>query len=542
MDGSGESLGEGELRRTMRDLVALSTLPALWAGYDTRSIAGSLGDVLLKILDTDFVFVTVRQVDREPVSVCRGAGGRDTHAPALLEEMTPWIEGHRSGPPELRHPDDGAPLYAALSRFGHSGDDGVVVAASRREGFPGEVDRLLLGVGANQTATVLQRKRSEEALRDEAARKDDFLAILGHELRNPLGPIRNSLEILERAEGDPEQHRRARQIMHRQLVHLTRLVDDLLDVSRISRGKIQLRRERLDVVQLVRETVEDHRAAIAEAGLRLELELPSQPSWLEGDRVRLAQALGNLLENSCKFSDRGGRVQVSLHTEGGEAELRVADDGVGIAAEELPDVFEPFGQSLSAQDRSRTGLGLGLAVVKSLVELHGGTVEVSSAGSERGAEFTLRLPLVEDQRAAPAEAPSATAPAAAMDHSILLIEDNLDAAEALGELLRLNGHRVEVAHDGEQGVSKARDLRPDVVLCDIGLPGAMDGYDVARSVRRDPSVSDAFLVALTGFGQDSDRKLAREAGFDAHLTKPADPSALERLLAERRAPAEATER
>lgn len=530
----------------MRDLVALSTLPALWAGYDARRIAGSLGDVLLKILDLDFLLVTVRQVDREPVSVHRSAGGRGTGAPVLLEEMAPWIEGQRSGPPELRHPDDGAPLYAALARFGHSGDDGVVVAVSRRDGFPGEVERLLLSVAANQTATVLQRQRNEEALRDEAARKDDFLAILGHELRNPLAPIRNSLEILELAEGDPELHRRARQIMHRQLVHLTRLVDDLLDVSRISRGKIQLRTERLDFVGLVRETVEDHRSTITEAGLRLELDVPPGPVWLDGDRVRLAQALGNLLENACKFSDRGGRVTVSLHTEGEEAVLGVADDGVGIVAGDLLHVFEPFGQSLSARDRGRTGLGLGLAVVKSLVELHGGTAEVSSAGPGRGTELTLRVPLLEDQladqSAMPVEAPRATEPAAARDHRILLIEDNLDSAQALGELLRLNGHRVELAHDGEQGVSKAKELRPDVVLCDIGLPGAMDGYDVARSVRRDPSVSAAFLVALTGFGQDSDRKRAREAGFDAHLTKPTDPSVLERLLAEQRAPAEPSER
>jgi len=381
---------------------------------------------------------------------------------------------------------------------------------------------------------ITDRKVWEEALRKAARRKDEFLAMLGHELRNPLAPIRSSLHVLGMENADETQTVRARATIERQVLHLTRLVDDLLDVSRISQGKILLRKERVDLAELLRATVEDHRGTLTAGGLSLEVRLPPEPLWVHGDPTRLAQALGNVLHNAGKFTDTGGRVAVAAALEEPESGPRTAvvsvrDTGIGIAPEVLAELFEPFSQAPPGLDRGRGGLGLGLAVVRRLVELHGGTVAASSAGADRGTEIRLRLPLDSERAAVAALQP--VAPPVHRSRRCLIIEDNRDAAESMAALLELSGHEVTVAHDGTEGVARARLIQPEVVVCDIGLPGGLDGYAVARALRADPELAGCRLIALTGYGQEEDQRRAREAGFDVHLTKPADPEVLRRLIA-----------
>jgi two-component system CheB/CheR fusion protein len=377
---------------------------------------------------------------------------------------------------------------------------------------------------------IEDRKQAENALREAARRKDEFLAMLGHELRNPLAPIRNCLHVLRMPNTSAPQAERALDTVDRQVVHLTRLVDDLLDVSRISQGKILLRKERLDLVELVRSTVEDHREALTAAGLALELDLAPEPLWVTGDSTRLAQSVGNVLHNALKFTDRGGRVEVGVSTAEDTVVVSVRDDGIGIEPELLARLFEPFSQATPGLDRARGGLGLGLALVRRLLELHGGAVEATSAGSGTGTEIRLRLPL--ERRPVPVRDTGGSETAPAGSRRCLVIEDNADAAESLALLLQLQGHEVEVAHDGVAGVEKGRVFLPDVVICDIGLPGALDGYGVARAFRDDPDLRGVRLIALTGYGQEDDQRRAREAGFDVHVTKPADPNTLKRLLAD----------
>jgi PAS domain S-box-containing protein len=377
---------------------------------------------------------------------------------------------------------------------------------------------------------ITAQKRTEEALHEAARRKDEFLAMLGHELRNPLAPIRNCLLILEQPGATPEQAGRARQTLERQVQHLTRLVDDLLDVSRISQGKILLRTGRLDLVALVRTAVEDHRASATDAGETLALDLPDRPLWVKGDPTRLAQCVGNVLHNAVKFTERGGRIDVAVRAEDGHAVVSVQDTGVGVDPETLGRLFEPFSQADSGIDRSRGGLGLGLALVKRLVELHGGTASAHSEGLGQGTRVEIRIPLQEG-RDEP-EAPARRGENSRRARRCLLIEDNADAAETMGLLLELYGHEVRIAGDGREGLEMARRFLPEVVLCDIGLPNGLDGYEVARQMRQDPSLRGMSLIALTGYGQEEDQRRAREAGFDVHLTKPADPKKLEHLLAE----------
>lgn len=375
-----------------------------------------------------------------------------------------------------------------------------------------------------------QRQRTlVEALREASLRKDEFLAMLSHELRNPLAPVRNSIYILDHAPCGSEQERRAKRVIDRQIGHMVRLVDDLLDITRISRGKIQLQRESIELVELVRRTVDDHRSVFERSEVALELQLCKGPVWVDGDATRLSQVVGNLLQNAAKFSGPGGHTRVSVDVASANALVRVRDDGMGIAPEILPRLFDPFTQAESTLDRSRGGLGLGLALVKGLVELHGGNVQAASAGPGQGAEFTIRLPIARSPRRAE-PLPGRSAPPHA--RRVLVIEDNTDAAESLKEALELRDHDVEIAHSGPDGLDKARAFLPDVVVCDIGLPG-MDGYEVARAIRAEPALRSTRLVALTGYASPDDRRRASDAGFDRHLAKPPDLMALERMLHER---------
>jgi PAS domain S-box-containing protein len=442
---------------------------------------------------------------------------------------------------EFIHPDwveAGEEVRRSIQQTGHwEGEfpmrraDGTIVWADYRSRFDGEH---LLGMARDITG----RKRAEEALRESAERlreadrrKDEFLAMLAHELRNPLAPIRNAAEVLRRIAPDEPRLLQVREMIDRQVTHMAHLVDDLLDVSRISRGKILLRSRRLDLNALVRATVEDHRSLLEGSGLRLELELPQAPVWMAGDPTRLSQMVGNLLQNAEKFTNPGGRVRVSLGVdrEAGRAVLAVEDSGIGMEPEILSRLFEPFSQADGSLDRSRGGLGLGLALVKGLVDLHGGEIRAESAGKERGSTFTLRLPL-DGEPEAPREETAAKGEGRPL--RILIVEDNRDAADSLRMLLDLAGYQVEVAYTGSEALERAHRFHPEVALCDIGLPGGMDGYALARTLRGREDTAGLHLIAISGYGQEEDQRQARESGFDRHLIKPVDPEALMRLLEE----------
>lgn len=373
-----------------------------------------------------------------------------------------------------------------------------------------------------------QRGRMEAMIEAER-RKNEFIAILSHELRNPLAPIRAGLDILEHVAPGSQPAHRALQVIQRQVGHLAHLVDDLLDISRIARGRIELRPAPIELGEIARRVVDDHRALFAERGVALELVQAPEPLPVQGDETRLSQAIGNLLGNAVKFTPRGGRTTVSLETDHarGQALVRVTDTGRGIASDVLPHLFEPFSQADTSLDRSLGGLGLGLILVKGLVALHGGSVAVASEGPGRGATFTLALPL----RTTPAAQLSAPGAArGAPPRRVLVIDDNVDLAELLGGALGLRGHEVAIANDGTEGLARARVFQPEVIVCDIGLPG-MDGYAVARAVRADPALSHVRLVALSGYAADHDVARARDAGFEAQLAKPAAIADIERALA-----------
>jgi signal transduction histidine kinase/ActR/RegA family two-component response regulator len=370
------------------------------------------------------------------------------------------------------------------------------------------------------------RRAASEALRESDRRKSEFLAMLSHELRNPLAPIRTALRLLDEAEGSPDATRRARAVLERQTGHLVKLVDDLLDVTRISRGRIELRRARLDLRDVVRRTCDDHRGLLERGGVALRCDVGPDPLWVEADETRVAQVVGNLLHNATKFTPPGGSVEVVLRASAGTAEVRVSDTGAGLEPEQLAMLFEPFAQAPQGLARTRGGLGLGLAIVKGIVEAHGGRVAARSAGRDAGAEFTVALPLAAPPEPRGVEAAPPSVPA----RLVLVVEDNVDAADTLADLLALEGHRVRIAPDGRSGIALARELEPDVVLCDIGLPD-LSGYDVARALREDGALRHVTLVAVTGYAQPADRVRAIEAGFDAHLPKPPPLDLIAELLA-----------
>jgi PAS domain S-box-containing protein len=366
-------------------------------------------------------------------------------------------------------------------------------------------------------------------LREADRRKNEFIAMLAHELRNPLVPIANAVHVLRGASG-PETEERSRAMIERQLLHMVRLIDDLLDVSRISRGKIEMRFERFDFAAGTREVLSDFREECARHGLALEERIAQAPMAVLGDRVRLSQVLTNILRNAIKFTDPGGRISVELDRQGDQVRLAVRDTGIGIDAEMLPRVFEAFSQADRSVARSRGGLGLGLALVEGIVQSHHGEARASSPGVGHGSEFTIFLP------AAPAGAMEMPAPESLplrpeAVRRVLLVEDNPVVADGMRFLLEHLGHEVRVAPDGEEALAAVREWRPDVVLCDIGLPGSIDGYALARLIRAHPELAEIRLIAVTGYGQEGDRLRTEEAGFDLHLTKPVQPSRLVEILA-----------
>jgi signal transduction histidine kinase len=375
---------------------------------------------------------------------------------------------------------------------------------------------------------LTEHLRAQAALRESAQRKDEFLAILAHELRNPLAPIRNSLQILRLTRPLDSTAEHVAAVMDRQVDLMARLVDDLLEASRISRGMIELRLGAVDVAAVVHGAIETSRPVIEAGGHRLVLDLPPHPLTLEGDFVRLTQVVANLLNNAAKYSDPGGEIRIEAKRDGNAVSISVRDTGRGIPADMLSRVFELFMQVDRGNGQSQGGLGIGLTLAKTLVELHGGTLEARSGGAGQGSEFVVCLPL--GAAHTPTRPPEEGVPSAVLaSRRILVVDDNRDAAESLGTLLELLGADVRIAHNGPDALDSFAIHEPDAVVLDLGMPG-MDGLEVARRIRQRPGAEDVTLIALTGWGQDEDRQRSQAAGFDHHLVKPTNFRALQKLL------------
>jgi signal transduction histidine kinase len=419
----------------------------------------------------------------------------------VIESGEPWIG-------ELHYTHDGldAMVRLAVAKVG----DGVAIS----------------------TVDISERFRAEQALKTADRQKDEFLAMLAHELRNPLAPIRTVSELLARTVGGDANLKSSVEILRRQSAHLSRLVDDLLDVSRITRQRVELRREPVLVADVVRQAIETVEPLIRERHHDLRIHSSFGPLCVNGDSARLVQCVVNLLTNAAKYTQPEGRIDITTGERGGWVSIEVRDNGAGIPPSLLPRIFDLFVQSDRTLDRSEGGLGIGLSVVRSLVRMHGGEVTARSEGDGRGSTFAIELPRVEFVAAAGAAHSVATATSG----RILVVDDNQDAADSLGMMLELDGHQTRVVYSGQAAIAEARSFTPDVILLDIGLP-EMDGYDVARLLRRDPVLAKVRLVALTGYGQPEDRDRALKAGFDDHLVKPVAPQdlavTLEKLLTSR---------
>ena len=390
----------------------------------------------------------------------------------------------------------------------------------------------LTGTLLSENFRAQQHERTAVRLAEANRAKDQFLAMLAHELRSPLGAVRMAMHVIGSGEAGDPKVRKAREVVDRQVANVTRLLDDLLDVSRITSGRIDLRLESVNLATAVANSLETSRSLLEERAHSLSVSLPEAPVFVDADPLRFEQVITNLVNNAARYTPRNGHIRVTATRENADAVLRVQDDGIGIAADLLPRVFDLFTQADRSLVRSEGGLGIGLTIVRNLVELHGGTVTAESEGTGRGSQFVVRLPLGR-AGAVPAE-PPAKDTAVVPSLRILVIEDNADNRDMLRSMLEVEGHQVSVAEDGAGGVEMARAARPDVAVIDIGLPG-LDGYEVGRRIRGDLGMS-VTLIALTGYGQAEDRKRSADAGFDAHLVKPVAPEDLRRALLKRQAP------
>jgi PAS domain S-box-containing protein len=437
----------------------------------------------------------------------------------IMDELFPAVlkEGHGEVEVRFRHFKTGEAIWMVYK----------VLTLTDANGKPTAL--------ASVSQNVTSRRRMEDDLRALARdlseadrRKNEFLATLAHELRTPLAPISNAVQVLRRGAGDAEAVASASELLERQVAQMARLVDDLLDMSRITRGRIELRMEKIELANVVRQAVEACRAQYRSMNEELTISMPDEPVVLLADSARLTQVLGNLLNNACKFSDRGGQVWLTVEPGDGEVLIRVRDNGIGMAAADLSRVFDMFTQLDASLERSHDGLGIGLTLVRTLVELHGGSVTVHSDGPGKGSEFVVRLPVAAEM-ATPPGVPVAGSSPPVPRRRILIVDDNEDGATSLAMLLNLSGHETFTANDGLEAMEAFERIRPDVALLDIGLPG-LNGFEVCRRIRERPYGKDAVLVALTGWGQEEDRSKSREAGFDAHVVKPVDQDVLMKLL------------
>ncbi len=456
----------------------------------------------------------------------------------IAQERKPHLTNAVVGDPRVHNQDwakqEGMVAFAGYPLIVEDRVVGVMAVFARH--ILSEIALQMMSAVANQIAVGVERCRSsaallasEESLRDASRRKDEFLATLAHELRNPLAPICNGLHILRLAGNDGKSLAPIQIMMERQLGQMVRLVDDLLDVNRINNGKIELRKERLDLAAVVESALETSRPLIEAARHEIVVHLPADPLCVTGDLTRLAQVVSNLLNNSAKYTPEGGHLWLTVERCDQHALIRVRDDGMGIPADMLPKIFDMFTQVDRNLKQSQSGLGIGLTLVRRLVEMHDGTVEAASQGVEKGCEFVVSLPLAAEQRnGRPKEQNNGIA--ASASHRILVVDDNKDSAESLALLLQLVGNEVHVVYDGSSALEAMKQLRPAVVLLDIGLPD-MSGHEVARRIRETPEGKDALLIAQTGWGQEQDRLRSTQAGFDAHLVKPLDLATLQDVLA-----------
>jgi len=433
----------------------------------------------------------------------------------ILDEFFPRVarEGHADVEIRFRHFKTGTAIWMHYNVFFIKDSTGEPI------GF------------ATVSRDISVSKQAKAALHEADQRKDEFLAMLAHELRNPLTPINNAAHILDMLKLEDPRLSWATEIIKRQVVHLTHLVDDLLDVSRIARGKISLKKERLDLVEVIKSVLETARGPILDKQQHLDVRLPEQPILLEGDSVRLSQVFLNLLDNASKYSLEDGQIEVDVQLHGTEVEIKVQDNGTGISAELLPTIFDLFQQGARTLDRSQGGLGIGLTLVKRLVELHGGQVTASSPGTGRGSTFSIRLPTIAEAATFTASETPTPAPHSGM--RVLVVDDDADVRESTALLLELNGYEVKTADSGEQAITLLEAFHPDAVLLDIGMPGE-NGYQVAQRIRHLPNGGDLLLVALSGYGRADDLDRSQKAGFDHHLVKPLNFTMLYDLLSERR--------
>ena len=545
-DVTDQRVAEGERRRQSERLRLLWETAAVLLGADNadsmlRDLVATIGphlgvdsyfhyavnanDGTLELtssagIERDAISAVIRQPDASPVSV-------------VVEHRHPvTIDARRSYPAATRWLDACGlraltcqPLLAADRLIG------VLAFGSRTTDHFDADEQSFIETVCHYVTLAYERLHLLSELKEGDRRKDEFLATLAHELRNPLAPVRNAIQLLKLKGPDEPQLRWARDVIERQLQYLTRLIEDLMDVSRITRNKLELRRQRVALNDIVQGAVESSRPIIDQGALQLTVSLPPQPVFIDGDAVRLAQVFLNLLNNAAKYTDRGGQISLTAHVEADDVVVSVKDTGIGIAPEKRARLFELFFQVDRTLERSHGGLGIGLALVRRLVELHGGRVESRSEGVGRGSEFIVRLPMASE----PAGAASSLARSPAISPVRLLVaDDNRDSADSLAMLLRLHGHDVHTAYDGIEAVNAAERLRPDAVLLDIGMP-RLNGYDACRQIRQSVWGRDLLVIAMTGWGQAEDRRRTVDVGFDAHLVKPVDPQELIALLATRQA-------
>jgi PAS domain S-box-containing protein len=535
---SAELAGVADMRSTL-DRIAQLAVPhfADWCAIDLLRPNGTLERVAAAHVDPDKVRLAHELHTRFPPDPNSPAGTWNvlrTGQGLLAEEISDEVLASSTDDPELLSILRALGLYsyigAPLNARGRTlGVVTFITTGSRRRYTAG--DLALAEDLARRAAVAIDNAQLVDALRESDRAKDVFLATLAHELRNPLAPIWNGLSIIQRAKGDPVRIEQVGGIIERQVGQLSRLVDDLLDVSRISTGKIELKKEPTNLVHVIGHAVEMSRPHIEAAHHKLSITFPDAPTDLVADAARLAQVFSNLLNNAAKYTRRGGRIDVAVEAAPDELVVRVRDNGTGIAPEMLGKVFGLFTQVTQPEERRQGGLGIGLSLVEGLVRLHGGRVQAHSAGVDQGSEFTVRLPRPPADRAGAGARPAASAAPAEAGHQgrrLLVVDDNEDAANTVADLLQMSGNEVVIANDGASAVQRAAEFRPDVVLLDIGLPD-INGYEVARRIRKLEGVRQPILIALTGWGQQQDKDAAAQAGFDHHWTKPVDPVRLQEL-------------
>lgn len=517
-----------ELRRCLRDVLALLALPAVWRSQSVASILEKLIEVLEASVAGDFLFASAHRAGEGLVKAAR-LGGR-TATEAELAEAARWVEPFAAGTASREGPLVCGPLgelWAVYEPLGFRASGGSVVVATLRPGFPTTSERVVIRSAVALVTTSLDTARALREREIALSAKDEFMAMLGHELRNPLAPIQTALELIRLRGDDDSAHEHT--IIERQVGHVVRLVDDLLDVSRITRGKLELKKEPTEARDVVTQALEMSAPLIEQRGHRVHVDVPSRGLAVLGDCVRLAQVVSNLLTNAAKYTEPGGDITVSAGAERDHVVIRVKDNGIGLAPDMKDRIFESFVQEAQMLDRSLGGLGLGLNIVRSITALHGGEVHAWSEGRGRGSEFVVTLPRLEAAPPQHEKILRKSLPQAEQALRILVVDDNVDAAEMLGEVLQALGHHVEVCHDGPSALAKAERMRPDIGLLDIGLP-VMDGYELAKQLRRAAWSGELRLFAVTGYGQERDRARAHEAGFDAHYVKPLDFDKLRDIL------------